>query len=200
MKKFKDWIVFPGKKAKLGPVHTMDITIDDLRAVFFPKDFYEKYRYLGSVPFEYKNSKNDNRLFYAMRPLVIYLDYVAKPTWCPRWFLRFLHLFGNDNSIVRVRSFRLHNLFNRITKGYGIVDYKTKWTYYDLRISVHGDKNASWLSDAIEEKFYKDGRNKELYDELYQLNPKRALECKGFSNTMLEKELEALGVQVNNPY
>lgn len=160
----KDIVIFKGKKAKLGPVHTMNITVDHIRAVFFPKDFYETYRYLGSVPSEYKNSNND--IFYAMRPLVIYLDYLARPTWCPRWFLRLLHLFGNDNSIVRVRSLRLHNLFNKITKGYGIVDFKTKWTHYDLRISIRGDENAWWLSDAIQEKFYRDGNREEMLKEI----------------------------------
>lgn len=190
MRKFKDWVIFPGYKHKGGVVTFRNITIDDLRAVFFPKDFYEKYQYLGSVPFEYKNSNND--IFYAMRPLVIYLDYVAKPTWCPRWFLRFLHLFGSDNSVVRLRNIRLYNLFNKITKGYGIVDYKTKWTYYDLRISIRGDENAWWLSDAIEEKFYRDGRNKELLNEIAQINPDRAKCVTGFSNRMLEEELERL--------
>ena len=198
MRKFKDWVIFPGYKHKGGVVTFRNITIDDLRAVFFPKDFYEKYQYLGSVPFEYKNSNND--IFYAMRPLVIYLDYLAKPNWCPRWFLRFLCLFGSDNSVVRLRNVKLYNLFNRITKGYGIVDYKTKWTHYDLRISIRGDKWAWWLSDAIEEKFYKDGRNAELYDELYQLNPERALQCKGYSNRMLEEELESLGHLTENKF
>lgn len=190
MRKFKDWVIFPGYKHKGGVVTFRNITIDDLRAVFFPKDFYEKYQYLGSVPFEYKNSNND--IFYAMRPLVIYLDYVAKPTWCPRWFLRFLHLFGSDNSVVRLRNIRLYNLFNKITKGYGIFDYKTKWTYYDLRISIRGDENAWWLSDAIAEKFYRDGRNKELLNEIAQINPDRAKCVTGFSIRMLEEELERL--------
>ena len=164
MKQFKDWIIFPGYKHKNGFVTFQDITVDHLRAVFFPKDFYEKYQYLGSVPFEYKNSNND--IFYAIRPLVIYLDYLAKPTWCPRWFLRFLHLFGNDNSIVRVRSFRLYNIFNKITKGYGIFDFKTKWSSYDLRISLRGGDREWWLANAIEEKFYTDGNREKMLKEI----------------------------------
>ena len=159
MKKFKDWVIFPGQKAKLGPVHTMNITVDHIRAVFFPKDFYETYKYLGSMPSEYKNSNND--IFYAIRPLVIYLDYLAKPWWCPRWFLRFLHLFGNDNSIVRMRSRRLHELYRKITKGYFILDYKTKWTDYDLRISIMGGEHEWFLVDAIESKFYRRGKQQE---------------------------------------
>lgn len=164
MKKFKDWIIFPGYKHKKGFVHFQDITVDHIRAVFFPKDFYETYQYLGSVPIEYKNSNND--IFYAMRPLVIYLDYLAKPTWCPRWFLRFLYLFGNDNSLVRVRSFKLHNLFNKITNGYGIFDFKTKWSNYDLRISIRGGDREWWLANAIEEKFYRDGNREEMLKEI----------------------------------
>ena len=83
--------IFKGKKAKLGPVRTMDITLDDIRAVFFPKTFNEKYIYLGSVPWN-----EDGDTFKAMEPLVIFMDHKAKPKFCPRWFLRFLHLFGNE--------------------------------------------------------------------------------------------------------
>lgn len=160
MTAIKDWVVLKGKKAKLGPVHTMNITVGDLRAVFFPKDFYETYRYLGSVPYEFENCNND--IFNVLKPLVIYLDYLARPSWCPRWFLRLLHLFGNDNSIVRVRSFRLHNLFNKITKGYLIWDYKTKWSNYDLRISICGGETEWWLANAIEEKFYREGHKENM--------------------------------------
>lgn len=139
-----------------GMIHTADIRWKDLRVVFFPLTFYEKYSYLGSIPW-----KEDGDIFKAMEPLVIFMDYKAKPKWCPRWFLRFLHLFGNDNSIVRVRNWRLHNLSKRLTKGYMIVDYKTKWEWYDLRISIHGTKQMNDLSDAIEDRFYKEGERKE---------------------------------------
>ena len=62
--------------------------------------------------------------------LVIAVDYEARPWWCPRWFLRFLHLFGNDNSLVRVRNFRLNRLHTKITKGIFMWDYKTKWQWF----------------------------------------------------------------------
>lgn len=136
-----------------GMIHTADISWRDIRAVFFPRTFHEKYSYLGSVPW-----KEDTDIFKAMEPLVIFMDYKAKPKWCPRWFLRFLHLFGNDNSIVRVRNWRLHNLSKRLTKGYMIVDYKTKWEWYDLRISIHGTKQMNDLSHAIEDRVYKEGK------------------------------------------
>lgn len=157
-------ILFRGKKK--GFVHTQDITIDHIRKVFFPKTFNEKYKYLGSVPW-----KEDGDLFKVLEPLIIFLDYKAKPKWCPRWFLRFLYLFGNDNSIVRVRSVRLSNLFRKLTGGYSIWDYKTKWTDYDLRISALGNDQVSFLSDAIESKYYEDGRRKELAHQIKQLDP-----------------------------
>ena len=96
---------------KKGIIHTINITFDHIRAVFFPKDFYEKYHYLGAVPY-----KESSDLFKAIYPLVLAMDYEAKPKWCPRWFLRFLHLFGSDNSIVRVRNRFLHDLGRRLTK------------------------------------------------------------------------------------
>ena len=160
MKAFKDWVVFKGKKAKLGPVHTMDITIDHIRAVFFPKDFYETYRYLGSVPYE------GGEMFKYLEPLIILMDHRARPKWCPRWFLRFLYLFGSDNSIVRVRNKYLHNLFRKLTKGIFFWDWKVKWHYYDLRISISGNQQMQDLANMIEEHVYRKGTRKEMIEEI----------------------------------
>ena len=51
-----------------------------------------------------------------MYPLVLAMDYEARPKWCPRWFLRFLYVFGSDKSVVRVRNFRLHNLEKKLNE------------------------------------------------------------------------------------
>jgi len=144
----------------------MSITLNKLRAVFFPKTFYEKYGYLGSVPW-----REDSELFKAMEPLVIFMDYKAKPKWCPRWFLRFLHLVGSDNSVVRVKNRTLHNLHRKLTKGIFMYDYKTKWQWYDLRISVSGDKQIQDLADDIEAVYYRKGRKQVLLDVIYKYNP-----------------------------
>ena len=181
---FKSLIFWKGRKK--GYIHTKDIRWKDVRAVFFPRDFHEKYHYLGCVPW-----KEESPFFRAMEPLVIFMDYKAKPWWCPRWVLRFLHLFGDDNSIVRVRNRTLHNLKNRITKGFTIYDYKTKWQWYDLRISIAGTQQMWNLSDAIEEKFYRDGRREDLADQIKNLDPDTSYD-KGYSIKMLEEELERL--------
>ena len=73
-------------------------------------------------------------------------------------------LFGNDNSIVRVRNWKLSDLHRKITKGVKLVDYKTKWSWYDLRISIHGDSQMNNLADSIEEWYFKVGERKELLD------------------------------------
>jgi len=106
------------------------------------------------------------------------MDSKSKPKWCPRWFLRFLHLFGSDNSIVRVRNRTLHNLERKLTKGITIWDYKTKWHCYDLRISISGSDQMQWMADAIEEKFYREGRKEDLLAKLKDLRPKENHEFK----------------------
>lgn len=148
------------KGRRIGIIHTQNITFDQIRAVFFPKNFYERYHYLGSVPFV------DDRMISS---LVIAMDYEAKPKWCPRWFLRFLHLFGSDNSIVRVRNRTLHNLSRRLTRGIIMWDYKTKWSDYDLRISISGPQHLQDLADAIELYTYRTGARQEILEELNEM-------------------------------
>ena len=123
--------------------------------------------------------------------VIIFMDYKAKPKWCPRWILRFLHLFGSDNSIVRVRNRTLHNLEKRLTKGIQLTDYKTKWEWYDLRISVYGTDQMQNLADAIEHKFYNNGLREDLADQIKVLDPKTKYD-KGYSIDSLRNELERL--------
>ena len=158
---FKSLLFWRGRKK--GMIHTMDINIDHVRAVFFPRNFHEKYNYLGSIPW----SKNPS----MVKSLVMAMDAEAKPTWCPRWFLRFLHLFGSDNSIVRVRNRFLHDLEVKLTRGMRMWDHKTKWSDYDLRISITAPKHLQDLADAIEDKTYYDGRKAELIEQIRKLEP-----------------------------
>lgn len=168
-----------------GAVHTMDIGWREIRPIFFPKDFYDKYSYLGSIPYN-----EDGEYFKAIYPLVLAMDYEAKPRWCPRWFLRFLHLFGCDNSMVRVRNRRLHNLFRELTKGIMFWDYKTKWTSYDLRISIAAPKHLQDLADDIERGFDSRGRQEELVAKIVRLDPKANIIWGSVDR--LEKQLEEL--------
>ena len=174
-----------------GMIHTRNVRLSDIRAVFFPKNFQEKYRYLGAMPW-----KEEGAIFEAMYPLVLAMDYKAKPKWCPRWFLRFLHLFGSDNSIVRVRNWRLHNLEKKLTKSIMIIDYKTKWAHYDLRISVHAPKHLHNLAYAIETDFYKRGRQEELAEQIKAIDPDARIIWGSVSR--LEEQLKQLTDENNN--
>ena len=163
---FLEGLLFWKGRSK-GMIYTRDVDWGDIREVFFPNSFEEKYGYLGSVPYN-----ENSELFRAMYPLVLAMDYEAKPKYCPRWFLRFLHLFGNDKSVIRVRNFTLHNLHRRLTKGIMLVDYKTKWEWYDLRISISAPKHLQDLADAIERDFYSRGRQEEIASQIKKLDPK----------------------------
>jgi hypothetical protein len=174
------------KGRKKGMIHTRNITWDDIRMIFFPKDHNEKYEYLGYIYMnKYGPTGKVSRYYEALMPLVLAMDKKAKPWWCPRWFLRFLEVFGNDRSIVRVRNWNLHRLHSKITGGYRFVDWKTKWEWYDLRISIYADKDLNDMADQIERDFYRNGRRKELNEALVE----RGLDPENF-NSMSNRELD----------
>ena len=181
---FKGLIFWKGRPARSGPVHTRDIEWDDIRYIFWPKDFSEKYGYLGT------SVSVNSRFFNSLYPLIIALDYEAKPKWCPRWFLRFLDVFGNDRSIVRVRNRALHNLSKKLTKGITFIDWKTKWSDYDLRISIAAPKHLQNLADDIEYGVYDRGKQQELVDEILKINPNASIIWGSVNG--LEKQLEEL--------
>ena len=183
----KYFIIFWKGRSK-GIVYTRDIKLDDIRYIFFPKGF-ERYGYLGTQIWN-----EGGTYFKALYPLVLALDYEAKPKWCPRWFLRFLHVFGADKSIVRVRNWRLNNLLTKLTKGIRFNDWKTKWCEYDLRISISAPKHLQDLANDIESGFYSRGRQQELLEEIKALDPD-ANPIMG-SVSRLEKELEELELKV----
>jgi len=173
-----------------GMIYTRDIKLDDLRYIFFPKGF-EKYGYLGTYLYN-----EDGAYFNALYPLVLAMDYEAKPKFCPRWFLRFLHVFGSDRSIVRVRNWSLHDLLRKLTKGIGFIDWKTKWESYDLRISIHGPKHLQDLADDIESGFYSRGAQEELVAKIKQLDPNAGIIWGSVDR--LKKQLEELESKQND--
>ena len=173
------------KGRKKGMIHTLNIVLDDFRYIFFPKNFADKYGYLGTSVWN-----EDGVYFKALYPLVLALDYKAKPKWCPRWFLRFLHVFGADKSIVRVRNRRLNNLLVKLTNGIAFVDWKTKWSDYDLRISIHAPEHLQELASAIENRFYSRGRQKEIVEQIKAIDPNAGIIWGSIER--LEKQLEEL--------
>lgn len=181
-KEFGQSLLFWRGRSK-GMIHTRNLEWSDLRYIFFPSKL-DKYGYLGITFYR------ESEMTKTLRPLVLAMDYEAKPFWCPRWFLRFLHVFGNDKSIVRVRNRRLHNLHQRLTKGITFYDWKTKWTDYDLRISIVAPKHLQDLAGWIEHGYYSDGRQKELVEQIKAIDPDASIIWGSVSR--LEKQLEEL--------
>ena len=173
-----------------GRIYTRNIELDDFRFIFFPKGF-EKYGYLGTQIWD-----EGGVYFNALYPLVLAMDYEAKPKFCPRWFLRFLHVFGSDKSIVRVRNWTLHNLLRKLTKGLAFVDWKTKWEAYDLRISIHAPKHLQNLADDIEHGFYSRGAQEELVKQILELDPNASIIWGSVER--FEKQLEKLEAEKEN--
>lgn len=145
MKNIKDIVLFKGKKAKLGKVHTMDIKVHHVLECFFPKKGNE-YLYLGYAFYYIENGK-----ISEIDKLLIYFyectDKEARPFWCPKFILRLLHLFGNDNSLVRMRNYRLQKLFIKLTKGIKITD--TKMKFDEFRIYGYFNEHLEEQADIV---------------------------------------------------
>jgi len=172
------------KDRKKGMIYTRDIKWDDFRYIFFPKKL-EKYGYLGIIFY-----KEDSEYYRALYPLVLAMDYEAKPKWSPRWFLRFLHVFGNDRSIVALRNRKLSDLHRKLTKGIAFWDWKTKWYDYDLRIYISAPQHLQNLADDIEQGFYTRGRQNDLAEQIKKLDQDASIVLGSIER--LEKQLEEL--------
>ena len=182
MEDLKYGILFwKGRKMKYITIRNLEWS--DLRYIFFPVK-EDKYGYLNITFYK------DSEFKKVLLPLVLAMDYEAKPYWCPRWFLRFLHVFGSDKSVVRVRNHRLSNLLTKLTKGIGFWDWKTKWYDYDLRISISAPKYLQDLANDIEHGFYSRGRQNELVEQIKALDPDASIIWGSIER--FEKQLEEL--------
>jgi len=182
-KNFAQSILF-WRGRKKGMIHTRNIELDDFRYIFFPNKL-EKWGYFGITFY-----KEDSKYYRALYPLVLAMDYEAKPKWCPRWFLRFLHVFGSDRSVVRVRNRTLSNLHRKLTRGIQFWDWKTKWESYDLRISIHAPEHIQDLANDIERGFYSRGRQNELVEKIKAIDPTAGIIWGSIER--LEKQLDEL--------
>ena len=88
-----------------------------------------KYHYLG-ISWNIFDENTD--LYDYLENFIMFVAKKAKPWWVPRFVLNLLHLFGNDNSIVRCRNFHLSHVKQLLTGGITIHDIKTK--YGTLRV------------------------------------------------------------------
>jgi len=145
------WLIIYKKTINMIKVTFRPIKFIDVWVCFFPRNEWEKYRYLGSASFLYNKGTEE---YNIIKELVEFIESKAKPIWCPRFIPRLLHLFGNDNSIVRCRSQRLSRWHRKLLGGIFINDMKTKWDYYDIRIYGSFTKEINNKIYETEEKIY----------------------------------------------
>ena len=105
-------------------------------------------------------------------------------------------IFSILSKYIRVRNRRLHNLFRNLTKGIIFWDYKTKWSSYDLRISISAPKHLQDLADDIESGFYSRGRQEEIVAEIKRLDPNAGIIWGSIDR--LEKQLGKLEAEKEN--
>jgi len=127
-----------------------DITLYKVFRCFFPTR-HEKHHYLGITWNPYDENSH---MYNVIEEFIVYVDSIARPERCPKFFLRLLHLFGNDNSICRVRNRYLSDLHHHILNNIMIMDIKTKWDEYDIRIYGHFPDNIHKRIEEIEDEFY----------------------------------------------
>ena len=106
----------------------MKVHFNPITPVQIWKCFTEKRHYIGIHWNLWFKRVENNTVPYDL--IEEFLDFVASKArrwWTPYWFLNLLHLFGNDNSIVRCRNHRISDLHRKLTNGIMIRDIKEKW-------------------------------------------------------------------------
>jgi len=106
------------------------ITFKQFRECIFCNE-YSAYGYLGVSWNPYDKGTVEHNI---IKDFIIFVDKIARPKYFPKFILRLLNLYGNDNSIVRVRNRFLSDLQSKILSDIMITDIKTKWYYHDIRI------------------------------------------------------------------
>ena len=77
--------------------------------------------------------------------------------------------------------------------------FYTKWSNYDLRISIHAPEHLQNLADDIEYGFYNRGRQEELVEQIKAIDPNASIIWGSIER--FEKQLEELeNARTNNKH
>ena len=92
----------------------------------------------------------------------------------------------------------LSNLSKKLTGGITLYDYKTKWSYYDLRISIAAPQYLQDLADDIEHGYHQRGRREELLLSIKRIEPDfdrwmSTKELSEYLNKLMERETDRVG-------
>jgi len=108
---------------------------------FFPNE-YTEFIYLGTIDYLFeKNTKEYN----IIRDFILVVDGVARPKWCPKWFLRLLELYKDNNSIV-------NKLHSKITKNIRITNMSTTYHSHNIIIQGYFNPEIMYSIERLKEK------------------------------------------------
>lgn len=107
-----------GARYKFPPVAFRDILL------CFSNHREHRYKYIG-ISWNIFTEGTD--LYEYLENFIKFVAKKAKPWWCPAFVLNLLHLFANDNSIVRCRDMHLSAALRYFTRGLLITDIKIKY-------------------------------------------------------------------------
>jgi len=118
-----------------------------LQCFYLARDY--RYRYIGVTWNIFDEIEETNNYKY-LEELIKFIAKEARPWYLPWFVLNLLHLYGNDNSIIRVKNWKLHRLHKYFTKGILIQDIKIKWG--TIRVYGYFNEKITQKLKEIEDK------------------------------------------------
>jgi hypothetical protein len=108
---------------------------------FFPNEHTE-FIYLGNIDYLFKKNTEE---YNIVKDFILIVDEAARPKWCPKWFLRLLELYKNDNLTI-------NKLHNKITKDIRITNMSTIYHSYDIIIYGYFNPEIKYCLENLKEK------------------------------------------------
>lgn len=108
---------------------------------FYPNE-YTEFIYLGHVDYLFEKETKE---YNIIKDFILVVDGAARPKWCPKWFLRLLELYKDNNSLA-------NKLHNKITKGIRIMNMSVVDHSYDILIYGYFNPEIKYKIEKIKEE------------------------------------------------
>jgi hypothetical protein len=108
---------------------------------FFPNE-YTEFIYLGNIDYLFEKNTEE---YNIIRDFILVVDRNARPKWCPKWFLRLLELYKDNNSTI-------DKLHNKITKNIRIMYMHTVHHSHNVIIYGYFSPEIKYSIEILKEK------------------------------------------------
>lgn len=108
---------------------------------FYPNERTE-FIYLGHIDYLFEKETKE---YNIIKSFILTVDKAARPKWCPKWFLRLLELYRDNNPT----AYKLHN---KLTKGIRIIDMGVVNHSYDIIIYGYFNPEIKYKIEIIKEE------------------------------------------------